>query len=258
MASSAEPSVYLVASGDLRPSANRVVLARPGGDGGEPRRGPRRPRRRASSGRTPSIPAAGHGFLDSQRAGMDVFARIPKHAPVVVAEAVWQYSHHVLAGPARRTAAPILTVANWSGQWPGPGGHAQPQRLRSPRPACRYSTLWSETFDDAVLRGRPSHLARQPATSSHDLTHVRALDAAALARKTPPRWAGETARTLRERQAILGVFDEGCMGMFNAIIADDLLNPLGVFKERLSQSALYARQPTQVGDDEAARRAATG
>ena len=38
----------------------------------------------------------------------------------------------------------------------------------------------------------------------------------------------------------MGVFDEGCMGMFNAIIPDHLLNPTGVFKERLSQSALYA------------------
>ena len=38
----------------------------------------------------------------------------------------------------------------------------------------------------------------------------------------------------------MGVFDEGCMGMFNAIIPDHLLNPTGVFKERLSQSALWA------------------
>jgi len=38
----------------------------------------------------------------------------------------------------------------------------------------------------------------------------------------------------------MGVFDEGCMGMYNAIIPDELLSPLGVFKERLSQSALYA------------------
>jgi len=30
------------------------------------------------------------------------------------------------------------------------------------------------------------------------------------------------------------------MGMYNAIIPDELLQPLGVFKERLSQSALYA------------------
>jgi hypothetical protein len=38
----------------------------------------------------------------------------------------------------------------------------------------------------------------------------------------------------------MGVFDEGCMGMSNAIIEDDLLNPLSVYKERLSQSALVA------------------
>ena len=39
----------------------------------------------------------------------------------------------------------------------------------------------------------------------------------------------------------MGVFDEGCMGMFNAIIPDALLNATGVFKERLSQSTLVAR-----------------
>src|SRR5215475_1943020 len=40
------------------------------------------------------------------------------------------------------------------------------------------------------------------------------------------------------------------MGMYNAIIDDELLNPLGIFKERLSQSALVARMRT-VSDDEA-------
>lgn len=49
----------------------------------------------------------------------------------------------------------------------------------------------------------------------------------------------ELATALRRDKAILGVFDEGCMGMFNAIIPDHLLHPVGVFKERLSQSALY-------------------
>ena len=45
----------------------------------------------------------------------------------------------------------------------------------------------------------------------------------------------------------MGVFDEGCMGMYNAIIPDHLLNPTGVYKERLSQSALYyeAKQVTR-------------
>jgi L-fucose isomerase-like protein len=47
------------------------------------------------------------------------------------------------------------------------------------------------------------------------------------------------AGELQRRPAILGVFDEGCMGMFNAIIPDHLLHPCGAFKERLSQSALF-------------------
>ena len=40
------------------------------------------------------------------------------------------------------------------------------------------------------------------------------------------------------------------MGMFNAIIPDHLLNKTGVFKERLSQSALYF-ESTQVDEAEA-------
>ena len=40
------------------------------------------------------------------------------------------------------------------------------------------------------------------------------------------------------------------MGMFNAIIPDRLLHPTGVYKERLSQSALYY-ETQQVADREA-------
>ena len=32
----------------------------------------------------------GHGFIDSQKYGMEVFRSIPADAPIVVAEAVWQ------------------------------------------------------------------------------------------------------------------------------------------------------------------------
>jgi len=56
--------------------------------------------------------------------------------------------------------------------------------------------------------------------------------------------ADRLAEELRRRKAILGVFDEGCMGMYNAILDDELLNPLGIYKERLSQSALVARMRT--------------
>src|SRR5437764_504604 len=47
------------------------------------------------------------------------------------------------------------------------------------------------------------------------------------------------AADLQRDNTIIGVFDEGCMCMYNAIIPDELLHKTGVFKERLSQSALY-------------------
>ena len=50
----------------------------------------------------------------------------------------------------------------------------------------------------------------------------------------------------------MGVFDEGCMGMYNGIVPDELLHPVGVYKERLSQSTLYAKMLT-VSDEEARR-----
>jgi len=59
-----------------------------------------------------------HGFIGSQKQGMEVFRSIDPKKPLIVAEAVWQYSHHILAGLAAHQG-PILTVANWSGQWPG-------------------------------------------------------------------------------------------------------------------------------------------
>ena len=50
----------------------------------------------------------------SQKEGMQVFAGIDPGARLIVAEAVWQYSHHILHGLITH-AGPILTVANWSG-----------------------------------------------------------------------------------------------------------------------------------------------
>jgi hypothetical protein len=66
----------------------------------------------------PCDPAKGHGFIDSQKYGMEVFRNIPPSAPVVVVEAVWQYTHHVFPGLYSHRG-PILTVANWSAEWPG-------------------------------------------------------------------------------------------------------------------------------------------
>jgi L-fucose isomerase-like protein len=113
-----------------------------------------------------------------------------------------------------------------------------------------YSTVWSEGFDDEFfLRGVRQWLTEGRIT--HDTSHVRDLDPGSLPREER-RLGDALARQLRRDKAVMGVFDEGCMGMYNAIIEDELLNPLGVYKERLSQSALVAAMKT-VTDEEAQR-----
>lgn len=191
-------------------------------------------------------PDAGHGFIDSQRRGLEVFRRIDPNRPLVIAFATWQYSHHVLAGLTTHRA-PILTVANWSGQWPGLVGMLNLNGSLT-KAGVPYATLWSDDFtDDAFRSGLQSWLER--GLVEHDLSHVH--PAAGLDLPPAARVLGEgLARGLRQDKAILGVFDEGCMGMYNAIIPDPLLHATGVFKERLSQSTLYY-EATQVSDDEA-------
>src|SRR5258708_11177745 len=105
--------IIVIASGDLRLSANqkceaaqaameKQIIAAFEREGPAVRRG------------HPYDPAKRHGFIDSQKHGMDVFRQIPGDARLVVAEAVWQYSHHALAALITHRV-PILTIANSSG-----------------------------------------------------------------------------------------------------------------------------------------------
>ena len=181
-------------------------------------------------------PAEGHGFISSQRMGMNVFRDIPGDAPVVVAEAVWQFSSHLLAG-LRSHTGPILTVANWSGEWPGLVGLLNLNGSLT-KAGVSFSTLWSEDFeDDFFLDGLRQWVKSGRVT--HDLSHVRAIAPASLTSEAQTL-GGRLAQELQRDKAILGVFDEGCMGMYNAVIDDELMNPCGLYKERLSQSALVA------------------
>src|ERR1019366_3197426 len=83
--------VLLVANGDLRQSANEVCWPAQAGleqmlsdafleEGIKLRRA------------HPYDPALKHGFIHVKRMGMDVFEHIQPDDPLVVAEAVWQYS----------------------------------------------------------------------------------------------------------------------------------------------------------------------
>ncbi len=187
-----------------------------------------------------------HGFISSQRQGMDVFMRIHPQARLVFATAAWQYSHHVLPG-LRSHQGPILTVANWSGQWPGLVGllNLNGSLVKAGKP---FSSIWSKDFSDAYFENVLDEWLRD-GKIKHDLSHVHPFDKSKLPAASAQLGA-QLAAELRRRKAIMGVFDEGCMGMYNAIIDDELLNPAGIFKERLSQSALVAKMRT-VGDAEA-------
>jgi len=188
----------------------------------------------------------GHSFIDSQKYGMEVFRNIPKDAPIIVAEAVWQYSHHLLQGLLTHQG-PILTVANWSGTWPGLVGMLNLNGSLT-KAGVKYSTLWSDDFsDEAFLKGIRSWLTT--GSVAHATPHVKAYEAAGVPADAE-KLGTEFAKKFRDHKEIMGVFDEGCMGMYNAIIPDELIHKTGVFKERLSQSALYAKMLT-VKDEEA-------
>ncbi|WP_067902468.1 fucose isomerase [Nocardia vaccinii] len=238
-------TAYLIASGDLRPAANemgwptQVELERIVGGafaefGWNVVRG------------NEIDPDTGHGFISSQRMGLDVFATIPPDAPLIVAEAVWQYSHHVLAG-LRTHEGPILTVANFAGKWPGLVGLLN-LNAGLTKMGRSYSTIWTVDGTDQWFRdGIRSWI--ETGTIVHDASHVHPLPELP---ECPERDLGVAlARQLLRDKAIIGIFDEGCMGMYNAIFDDEVLNRIGIYKERLSQSALWAEMLT-VGDEEAA------
>ncbi|MGN6506776.1 MAG: fucose isomerase [Tepidisphaeraceae bacterium] len=237
--------VLLIANGDLRQSANKQCW-------------PEQAKMEAALGAAIAKlgfevvrahaydPAVENGFIASQKQGMEVFKHIDPDAPLIVAEVVWQYSHHILPGLISHRG-PILTVANWSGTWPGLVGMLNLNGSLT-KAGVRYSTLWSENFTDKLfLDGLSAWLKTGACT--HPISHVTDLSRVTIGEQES-KLASALATQLETEKAILGVFDEGCMGMFNSIIPDELLNPTGVYKERLSQSALYY-ETTQVSDAEA-------
>src|SRR6266699_2772551 len=238
-------NVYLMSNGDLRLSANQKCW-------------PEQSKMEASLNQAlkaegwnivrahPYDKQKGHGFIDSQKMGMEVFRRLDPNAPLIVAECVWQYSHHILHGLSTHRG-PILTVANWSGTWPGLVGMLNLNGSMT-KAGIRYSSLWSENFTDGFFKSGLRRWLGQGAVT-HDQSHVKDLRLLKLP-LADEQLGRDAARQLKQQKAILGVFDEGCMGMFNAIIPDELLHPTGLFKERLSQSALYAAMQ-QVSEAEA-------
>lgn len=187
-----------------------------------------------------------HGFIDSQKMGIEVFKKLDSEMPIIVAESVWQYTHHVLPGLLTHKG-PILTLANWEGKSSGLVGMLNLNGSLT-KANIAYSSLWSKDFKDDFFRDK---LAEWLDTGEirHDDSHVVTYQSLEIKDSTRIT-AKEFAENFFHNKAIMGVFDEGCMGMFNAIVPDNLLNKLGIFKERLSQSALYAEM-LNVGLEEA-------
>ena len=170
--------ILLVASGDLRQSANKVCWAA---------------QAEMEKQLTEALRAEGftlrrahpyredlqHGFIYNQRMGMDVFMKIHPDAPIIVAEAVWQYSHNVFSG-LQHHRGPILTVANWSGQWPGLVGMLNLNGCLH-KGGVAFSTLWSKDFKDEFFR-RGLRQWLKGHTVEQDLSHVHELDLSVLPR----------------------------------------------------------------------------
>src|SRR3954463_14939175 len=164
-------TVIVIANGDLRLSANQrcwpaqakaeeAVMNAIRQEGHTVRRGHE------------CDPAKGHGFIDSQKKGMEVFRSIPEDAPLVVVEAVWQYSHHILHGLYTHRG-PILTVANWSGEWPGLVGMLNLNASLT-KAGVGYSTLWSASFGDNFFTGGLRRWLHGESLT-HDTSHARSL-----------------------------------------------------------------------------------
>lgn len=178
----------------------------------------------------------GHRYLGSQKEGFELRRSMgyDQDAPLILGFSAWSYAHHALPILVDHVG-PILLAANWSGTWPGLVGMLQ-QRATCTSFGIKTASTWLKSY--AGQSGKIAINKWLSGTLTPDVSHLRHYD---------DRWRpslrlhGERlASKLLRDGASFGVFDEGCMGMWGAIVPDHLLTPLGIFKERMSQSTWYA------------------
>ena len=190
-------------------------------------------------------PDTGHCFIETQAQGRDVFARIPKDAPLIMAEAVWQYSNHV-AYNLWEHDGPILIASNFDGAWPGLVGALGLEACLSKRKfsdkQAGHSILWSsEEFKDklAVVK-LESWLGK--GKIEHDTSHVHEFKEKNFKKQSGAIAFGEKAAdNFRSMPRIIGLYDPLCMGMINAAFDELDMVGAGVQIRRLNQSDLWAR-----------------
>ena len=184
----------------------------------------------------PRSEITGHSYLDSQAAGVQLLSAVDPDAPLAFVFSAWAYAHHAMP-ILMRHRGPVGFFANWSGKWPGLVGMLQ-QRATATKFGIPAASLWADSYRDETTIARVGEWLRT-GKLEHNLSHLRGLNCVEMpdgARQLGQRLAAD----LRSRGAILGLLDEGCMGMEAAILPDHLLVPLGIFKEHLSQSSWHA------------------
>ena len=181
-------------------------------------------------------PIEGHGFINNQRFGSDVFMEIDPEAPIIVLLTAWQYSHH-LAPSLVQHKGPILILANFDGTWPGlVGALCLAGTLTSL--GRNYARLWSENFDDLFFLEKMEEWIKT-GEIIHDTSYLQEIDPHSALFQTE---AGQLGKYLGEyilhHKEILGLFDTFCMGMINGVFPQKTLCDIGMPLEALSQSML--------------------
>ena len=199
----------------------------------------------------PYKPDEKHGFIGSQKEGMKFFAASTPSAPLIVAEAVWQYSHHVLHGLITHEG-PILTVANWSGTWPGLVGMLNLNGSLT-KAGVKYSTLWSEDFTDELFLDNLRRWLEKGNVQAQDRPRHAAGKTSRSPRKRPQAGQGAGRPAAAARRPSWASSTKAAWACSTRSFPITCSTRPASIKERLSQSALYY-ETTQVSDDEATRR----
>ena len=190
-------------------------------------------------------PETGHCFIETQAQGTAILSRIPKDAPIVVAEAVWQYSNHI-AYPLWEWKGPILVASNFDGTWPGLVGAvglvACLSKNKYGPDQKGHSFLWShEEFKDKEAKDRLKQWL-DTGSIEYDLSHAKPFNPGDHAEYAGAfKFATEAAQNFRAKPRILGIYDALCMGMLNAAFDEHDMIGTGIQIRRLNQSELYAR-----------------
>ncbi len=180
--------VLLVASGDLRLVGQSELLGGPAGNGTGALARPWRPPATNSCGPIPTSRRRSTASSARRRKAWTSFASIDPGGQADRGRG----GLAILAPCALRAASahegPMLTVANWSGTWPGLVGMLNLNGSLT-KAGRKYSTLWSEDFTDKYL-----HAASQVAGSRK----------ARIAAQDRPRARGSSTSTFPAKERRLG------------------------------------------------------